>query len=984
MPLQKSLAPFIVGQGVNTKIDPKLLTIQGNLELDNVRIEKQGKIQKRYGYEALTTLSNPSRLFSFKDSQLLATANNGLEFYKFSPALGDWSLVGYASPFTNELSNLTNDDEGQSGVHWALQGNFLAVTYSRFRGTTDQGIYLKIFDATNNLLLSTTLISNSATCAKVVSGNLNDFYIVYNETTNLRCVKYSTVTQSLGGVQTVSTSLNSSFPYFDLKWHPIFLRPVIAWNDSAPNVRFGYLKTNGQLETSPSSVTLVGNASSSIAIGINSNGQIGLTWCSSAPQLSFALFDYVYLNQSGSTTTQATTEAVRNITYNGTVLITEHPQSFVSNQPINHFVKFWTPATTGSWTSLGTLRSVGLASEASSSYVIVAHESVLQPTYFIVHINSRKVVGKIAGLNAGGLAGATGTVGTGGYSLRSNILTPFTGLESVLTVKNGLESSAGQIFGFRNLTRLKLTSNPKVNSVENGSLLIAGSLVHCYDGSSISEAGFNLFPENVTVSTSVGTGVAGVYGFAVTYSWEDGQNLLWESAPFVGSVTLSANQQFTIVTPTLRVTTKPATVVVNVYRTVANGTIYYKATDSANPTYNDTTVDTVSIVINPPASDTAILTNPLLYTTGGVLENDQAPSCGNLNIYRQRLVYSDLENKNQISYSKTMDDNTPPNWNALFTIPVPKGGEGISFTATLDEKLIVFKKSFMAVLAGDGPLDTGLGSDFQAPAEIASDVGSENPLSVVVFPNGLLFKSSKGIYQLDRGLNSTYIGAPVEAYNNLSITSACLLDDVNEVRFTTEDKTLVYNYFFNQWITHSNLASVSASVLLNSHYIVRTDGQVWNQSEDFNDAGAYITTTIVTGWLASVLQGFQRIYRFYFLGDIESTHTLKVQIGYDYRDAFEELFLLNTEDTFPLTTFGESSPFGAGVFGGSFDGVYQFAVLPARQKCESIRIKITDLSANGLVGEGFSLTGISAMLGVKEGLNKMPITRRLEGSGRAS
>ena len=984
MPLQKSISPIVIGQGINTKVDPKLLPIQSNIELDNVRIEKQGTINKRYGYEALTMLSNPTRLFGFKDSQLLATSEQGLKVSRFSPALGTWALVGYSSPFTCTLENVTNADEGQCAVHWAQQGNFLAVVYSRFRGTADQGIYLKVFDATNNLLLVTSLISSSATRGKVVAGNQNDFYIVYNETVNLKCVKFNVLAQTLGSAQTVATSLDSALPYFDVKWHPIFLRPVIAWNDNAPDVRLGYLKVNGQLETSPSSVTLAGNADNSIAIGIKANGQIGLAWCNATPQLSFALFDFVNLTQSGSTTTQATTEAVSGITYSGVYLLTTHVQALVSNQPINHFTKAWTPTTTGSWTDLGTVRSVGVVSEAHGDYCILGHESVLQPTYFILHIPSLKIVGKIAGLNAGGLAGSVGTVGTAGYSIRANALSPFDGSQTLLTVKNGLESVSGQLFGFRNLARVTLVANPSVNAIEVGSLLIAGSLVHCYDGNSISEAGFNLFPENVTASTSAGTGAAGLYGYAVTYSWEDGQNLLWESAPFIGAVNLPNNHQFTLVIPTLRLTTKPATVVINVYRTVANGTVYYKHTDSANPTYNDTSVDTVSITVNPPTTDTAITSKPLLYTTGGVLENDQAPSCGNLNIYRTRIVYSGLEQKNTIAYSKTLSATEPPNWSALYTIPVPQGGEQVSFTATMDEKLIIFKPSYLALVVGDGPLDTGLNSDFQNPTAIAADVGSANPQSVVGYLNGLLFQSAKGIYQLDRGLNVSYIGAPVETFNSLTVTAANLLDDVNELRFSTNGRTLVYNYYFQQWITHSGLESISASVLLNTHYIVKTDGQVWNQSADFNDDGAYISATIITGWLAAGLQGFQRIYKLYFIGSLESTHTLKIQLGYDYQDNFQELFFLNTADTFPVTTFGESSPFGAGLFGGGFDGVYQFQVLPSKQKCEAMRIKISDLSANGLIGEGFSLTAISAMLGVKQGLNKMPATRRVTGSGRAS
>ena len=80
-------------------------------------------------------------------------------------------------------------------------------------------------------------------------------------------------------------------------------------------------------------------------------------------------------------------------------------------------------------------------------------------------------------------------------------------------------------------------------------------------------------------------------------------------------------------------------------------------------------------------------------------------------------------------------------------------------------------------------------------------------------PLGLMFKSEKGIYLLGRDFKVVYIGAAVEAYNSMTITSATLLADTNEVRFTTmEGRTLVYDYFHNRWATFTGQTAIDSVI----------------------------------------------------------------------------------------------------------------------------------------------------------------------------
>ena len=80
-------------------------------------------------------------------------------------------------------------------------------------------------------------------------------------------------------------------------------------------------------------------------------------------------------------------------------------------------------------------------------------------------------------------------------------------------------------------------------------------------------------------------------------------------------------------------------------------------------------------------------------------------------------------------------------------------------------------------------------------------------------PEGLMFKSSKGIYLLSRALELKYIGADVEAYNAFDVTSAQLIPTVYEVRFTlTNGVCLVHDYYVDQWSVYTNIAAVDATM----------------------------------------------------------------------------------------------------------------------------------------------------------------------------
>ena len=67
---------------------------------------------------------------------------------------------------------------------------------------------------------------------------------------------------------------------------------------------------------------------------------------------------------------------------------------------------------------------------------------------------------------------------------------------------------------------------------------------------------------------------------------------------------------------------------------------------------------------------------------------------------------------------------------------------------------------------------------------------------------GSMFQSAKGICLMDRSLNVTYIGGPVERYTSggAVITSAVLVPDLSQVRFGLDTGiSLVYDLVVGEW-----------------------------------------------------------------------------------------------------------------------------------------------------------------------------------------
>lgn len=437
--------------------------------------------------------------------------------------------------------------------------------------------------------------------------------------------------------------------------------------------------------------------------------------------------------------------------------------------------------------------------------------------------------------------------------------------------------------------------------------------------------------------------------------------------------------------PTLRLTYKltPNPVRIVGYRWSTAQQIYYQFTSVTSPVVNNTAVDSVEITDD--NSDAEILGQTPLYTNGGVLENIAAPASIDSALFSNRLFLIDAEDQNLLWFSKQVIQSVPVEMSDLLTIYIAPttGAQGSTGPMTalgaMDDKLIVFKRDAIYYINGSGPDNTGANNNFSDPVFITATVGSDNPNSVVLTPNGTMFQSDKGIWMLGRDLQTTYIGAAVEQYNNNRVVSAEAIPATNEVRFILDNNvTLMYDYFYGQWSTHTNKYAISGTLYQSMHTYLNSFGQVFQEVPGtYVDGATPVLMSLTTSWMnIAGLQGYERFYFANLLGTYYSPFKLNFQLAYDYNSSNTQAVIVTPDNYSP--PYGGEAVWGSGGPWGGPGNVFSARVFPTKQKCQSFQVTINevyDASLGVAPGQGLSLSGLALVVGMKKGYRTQKASR---------
>lgn len=1035
----KTVVPIPFAGGIDTKTDPSQIQMGKLADLQNGVFRQTGAVGRRWGYEALgkTVIGSTGEIASCAaiqpfNSELVLF--DGLSAYSYIQADDAWVNKGSVVSVIQSNQQIVAGNSQQLSPDFGTLGGIEVYAWEDSRG----GIRYSIFDAVDGTSIVTDQplyagVRSTAARPKVIPFAAANLILVFFDDGygDVAYVKFSpgnpairntgadtVINGSQGGygqlavspvyfdaavsgdgstvqvaaIPTLGSNANNIVPYWtaiDATLHNPGTWPFPVFSGGGP-FPSSAIKPVGLIADAP-------NAAMIVLYTIQGSGGVGTG--TQVQAVSYAAangsinWSSVVLTQTGNL------QSVSGIIPAGSgqlTVVAEAPAASTGYLAQSMFQRVWTSsvttATGAATASTIFMRGVGLASKpfqyAGRVYFNVAFQSNEQSTYFTID-----ALGNVIGKVFQGLCG--GLISNSDYSLPECPTVSPGVFKYANLIKGAPNTEAGAVVALLgvNATRLDFfDSNQFLSSSINGSMYTVGGVLQAYDGSQFVELGFNVFPENVTLAAAGGGGQGtGDYFYCVTYEWNDNNDRTDVSTPSTPvKITLTAGQSVNITVPTLKLTKKSMVKIV-IYRTAANELTLTRVTSAIVPLYNDPTVDFV--VFNDVLSDASIAGNGAMYTqplvTGGnpIVPNSAPPSCSLIATYSTRLFIAGLDDPYTLWYSQQTLANSPMQFSDLLTLTTDPDGGPITALARMDANLFIFKSNAIFYITGQGPTATGDSNDFGVPIAIPSgEVGCISQNSIVLTPVGLLFQSSNGIYLLDRGLNVSYKGAPAEKFNSLMITSATLVPNQWVVFTTTTGQAIVYDYYYDQWSTFTNHKAIDSALYLGAGDLfvyAQPDGTVLQQTPTtFSDNGVAIPFSLTTAPLSfAQLQGYQRIYHAFMLGIYKGQHNITVGCAFDFDQTFTSLAPIPVDAILGTSTFGSGTPFGSdAVFGGAAQGqsVYQFRVDVLR-KCQAVQFQITDQqSAPG--NEGFSLSALSLVVGVKAGGNKVPANKQIGAS----
>lgn len=996
MALQQQPISINFAQGVQTKIDKWQLPVGQFERLTNTVFTKAGMLQKRNGFGLLALAPDNAKALGVLNGGLFTLGN---DCQSFSEQSGRYTDCGMYQAMRLETSALVRSATSQKTCDVAIADDGLAC--SVWLDSDGLSYYQVSNSATGQIIVPAISLGSTSNVPRVVVHAgffMVTFLISITGTVHLQ---YIAVPINNPGSPMAATDISTQVDSIDAAYdiHVCETLMYIAWNasDIGGAIRITYLTQSLQ---QPTVIIKTAIEATYISLTCDETTPTPTVW------VSFFDTDTVYGMAFTSTLLEVLdatvissgiTDGINSLTSTATndiltvVYENINTYSFSPNDQTDYISTNTLTVGGSAGTASIVCRGVGLASKAIISEILdkivflAVYGQALQPTLYLMDIGGN-VLARFAMSN------------TSGYMI-NQILPQIIEQDNFLRIgylyaaqiiavnkEQGVDSASGVYAQTGiNLASFELGTQPK--SIEiGGSAYATGGMLWQYDGVKIREQGFNVWPEDIqaSASNSVGTIGDGTYFYSVTYEWTDAAGQVHRSAPSVPlEVSVSGPQDtVTLSIPTLRQTYKvganKARIVI--YRWSTNQQIYYQVTNvnnitGANPlVLNNPDVDSITFVDTLPDED--IIGNNILYTAGGVLENIACPAVTDICLWQNRLFTVLSENPNVIEFSKVVIQNTPVEMSDLLTIFVAPttGAQGSTgptrALAAMDDKLIIFKKDAMYYATGQGPDNAGAGGAYSDPIFIASTVGSENPNSIVLMPNGLLFQSDKGIWLLGRDLSTNYIGAPVEDFTQgQDVTSALAIPETNQIRFTLDNtQAVMYDYYYQQWGDWTNISALSSVINDNLHVYLDTYGNIVRETPDaYLDRTQPVTVGFKTAWYKLAgLQGYQRFYELQLLGRYLTPHFLNVQIGYDYTNGAQQATTITPIQR--STFYGDAPLYGSDVYGGQPDPE-EWRVFPIIQKCTSFQLTVQeyyDRTQGVPSGAGLTLSGIQCQVGIKK------------------
>lgn len=526
---------------------------------------------------------------------------------------------------------------------------------------------------------------------------------------------------------------------------------------------------------------------------------------------------------------------------------------------------------------------------------------------------------------------------------------------------------------------------------------LSGGAIHEWDGQRVHEAGIVDRPV-VTAAAGAAGNPSGTYNYVAVHRMVNASgDVSWSRTSPVISVTVASKKVDVTITP-VNVTSRETgedgdeRIHTELYRTESGGTQYHLVATTAGGSFQALTINTGGLlVVSDDYADATMAAFPLLHrqpgTNGTAKDRYPPPPSTVLISHKDRLFCTDAYGQ-RVYYSSFFVDGEAAWFNPAFQI-TPHGGTGpITGMASIDGRLVVFKRDAVFVISGDGPPEAG-GGGFATPHRVAARFGCINHRSIVQVDDGIVYQSERGFEKLSRSLAITHVGQRVQdTLASFPYCTGSTIDNRGRVRWTMNtgegviatgaSKEIVMDVLSGKpvWSTSKLWMSgvyggacggVVTVRLLDSGtpkdfsiYIAPADGVYYASDSTNLDNSSYVPITIETAWVhISGPNGRQRVEHAYLLGSLAANHRLVMSLDYDYAGSYAD-----------TKTFGDAAV--------NDSSEYIFMRNAANPQTLATRLKVEDLAPADTgsypvtTGAGPEILGITLEVAPKRGGYKLP------------
>jgi len=1006
MALNKQNIPLNLAQLPNQKADPKSLSPGTPTSITNARFQKAGRIDKRYGYSQLTmTDRDATAITGFKKiigtpDYLLGWAGN--EIYSYDSDGDHWESRGPYFAAETTVKGITGVGQSPQSL---IDGDYTYYVYNMAQDDASEqqggniGLTVVATD-TGQVIAGPVVIAELMINPKIIKFNSKIFCTFFSQVAPniIKGVQIDSTQADWTGTEVTivsdwedeSAGSTDSYHDYDIyAWADT--RLIIAYTDDTTNTTLNIRYFDDTLTaltgayalrqvtsmgvTRINDVSIIPSSSGDrfFVLGINRDSRAGSAFC--------------IINADGTQNTAATALSITDFSYDITKVYGE-----AYNNGAADGIKFWVSDCsvddTDYWIGQVRVHTITDAGSQSNGSQNMNGIALLAPpftydsqTYFIAYTGQPNYTLSLVTYDSDGyytvaslfwgrgrMAGTENTVSPywrrGGWT-KGTVTNPATGVYEVAVAIKDTSSGRLRIVS----VEFDFLSDNLFRGVQYAdSVYIAGSNPLLFDGASLMEPGFFQAP-NPVISTSVsnaGNLADGTYSMILVFEYVTKGGFIIRSAPSNPfSITVSGQGGFGSISFDYvnlgqsnlnRSTTSNNQVYIYPYITEAGGEIYYQAkvstTSSKSSVVNSWTLGTAStaIVYN------VLTTGPILYTDSGEVQSTPIPPLKFVTAWNNRLWFGGDPENAYIYYSKTNQNKIAAEFSEGLTIGLQELPTDVTSIKGFQDKLVVTTRESIFYTFGEGPNNLGAGGDFAELEQVLGVSGAINSDSLVVTTQGLWYHSDKGVYILNQGLQPEYAGASFEDEIGATVVNSLARVDSDTAIFSTGTQLVELDYFFSIWSKTTGITPQSTQIYNRLVYILDDSDQVWVQDDTvYKDGTTSYEMGVETGWISmSGITGYQRLYRVFFVCEYKSVHTLKISLAYDYSSTYLDEVTFDPADAVD-------------------DDTYRFQVLASKQKCQSLRIKIEEVIADGTAGthESLQINYLAIQVGTKRGLPKI-------------